>query len=126
MALHARPLAPDARNRYYVPMLAKTPEPPYWTVIFTSLRTSDNVGYGAMAESMETLARQQDGFLGLDSARDGVGITVSYWRDPAAIEAWRNNIEHRIARQLGRERWYEAYELRVAKVERAYGWTKPA
>lgn len=105
-------------------MLAKTPEPPYWTVIFTSLRTGDNVGYGAMAESMEALARQQDGFLGIDSARDGVGITVSYWRDPESIEAWRNNIEHRIARQLGRERWYAAYELRVAKVERAYGWKR--
>ena len=107
-------------------MLAKTPEPPYWAVIFSTLRTSDSVGYGAMAESMEALARQQDGFLGLDSARDGVGVTISYWRDLAAIEAWRSNIEHRIARQLGRERWYEAYELRVAKVERAYGWTKQA
>ena len=105
-------------------MLAKTPEPPYWAVIFATVRTAELGGYAAMAESMEALARQQDGFLGLDSAHQGVGVTISYWRDLEAIEAWRNNIEHRIARQLGRDRWYDAYELRVAKVERAYGWSK--
>lgn len=107
-----------------MPDLASTPEPPYYAVIFTSIRTADDpTGYEAMAERMIELAREQPGFLGIESARgaDGLGITVSYWATEEAIRGWREHTEHTIAQQRGREQWYERYELRVARVERAYG-----
>ncbi|HEX9009898.1 MAG TPA: antibiotic biosynthesis monooxygenase [Holophagaceae bacterium] len=102
-------------------MIAATPEPPYYAVIFTSQRTEGDQGYAAMAERMVELARQQPGFLGVESARDpeGFGITVSYWRDEASIAAWKAHAEHAVAQRLGRERWYGAFALRVCRVERA-------
>ena len=101
---------------------AKTPEPPYYAVIFTSQRTADDDGYGAMASAMHALALEQPGCLGAESARDaqGLGITVAYFTDEAAVLAWRNHAKHQLAQKLGKERWYSHYELRVAKVERAY------
>ncbi len=102
-------------------MIAATPEPPYYAVIFTSQRTAGDQGYAAMAERMVALARQQPGFLGVESVRDaeGFGITVSYWRDEASIAAWKAHAEHAVAQRLGRERWYGAFGLRVCRVERA-------
>ena len=101
---------------------AKLPEPPYYAVIFSSRRTSGDAGYAHMAERMVELAAQQPGFLGVESAReDGFGITVSYWTDEASIAAWRRHAEHRMAQEQGRAQWYEHYELRVARVERAWG-----
>jgi heme-degrading monooxygenase HmoA len=106
-------------------MLTPTPAPPYYAVIFTSKRTSGDNGYREMAERMEALAREQPGFLGLQSARDAeLGITVSYFTDEASIHAWKHQVEHAQAQRLGRERWYEAYDVRVAKVERAYSFKK--
>lgn len=102
-------------------MIAATPEPPYYAVIFTSLRSDGDDGYAAMAERMDALARQQPGYLGIESAREGVGITVSYWRDLASIRAWKAQAEHLVAQQHGRARWYRDYRVRVAKVERVYG-----
>lgn len=101
-------------------------EPPYYAVIFASVRTAGDHGYAAMAERMVELAAGRDGFLGVDGARgpDGLGITVSYWRDVDAIAAWKADAEHRIAQELGRERWYESYTLRIAKVERASAWRR--
>lgn len=107
--------------------LATTPEPPYYAVIFASVRTpQDDQGYGTAAERMAQLASEQPGYLGVDSVRaaNGVGITVSYWVSEAAIVAWRRNAEHTIVREQGRKSWYQEYELRVAKVERAYGFTR--
>jgi heme-degrading monooxygenase HmoA len=103
--------------------LATTPEPPYYAVIFTSTRTSGDRGYEEMARRMVELGSRYDGFLGLESARgaDGLGITVSYWRDEAAIAAWKRDAEHQKAQQGGRSTWYADYHVRVAKVERAYG-----
>ena len=101
--------------------IAATPEPPYYAVIFTSLRTDGDNGYDAVAQVMEESAARQDGFLGVESARDGLGITVSYWRDLAAIAAWKQAVDHLVAQKLGRERWYKAYRVRIARVERAYG-----
>ena len=103
--------------------LAATPEPPYYAVIFTSRRTEGDRGYGAMAERMVALAARQPGFLGVESARgaDGLGITVSYWRDEASIAAWKRDTEHRQAQDAGQRTWYADYQVRVAKVERAYG-----
>ena len=104
-------------------MIATTPEPPYLAVIFSSQRTGDDAGYAAMSERMVELARQQPGFLGVESARDagGFGLTVSYWRDEASIAAWRAHAEHAVAQRLGRERWYGAFRLRVCRVERESG-----
>ena len=107
--------------------LATTPEPPYYAVIFTSQRrTDDPRAYAAMSQRMVDLGSRYAGFLGLESVRgeDGVGITVSYWRDEAAILAWKRDTEHQKAQQGGREAWYERYEVRVAKVERAYGFAR--
>lgn len=108
------------------PAFARLPEPPYYTVIFSSRRTPGDQGYEAMAERMVELAAQQPGFLGAESARDaqGFGITVSYWASEEAIAAWRRHAEHRVAQEQGRAQWYAHYEVRVARVERAWG--KPA
>lgn len=108
------------------PAFAHPPEPPYYAVIFSSQRTDGGSGYGHIAERMVELARQQPGFLGVESARgsDGFGITVSYWSSAAAIAAWKANVEHLAAQEMGKRDWYAHYELRVARVERAYG--KPA
>lgn len=103
--------------------IATTPAPPYYAVIFTSLRTEGDNGYGSMADRMVELAAEQPGFLGVESARgaDGLGITVSYWESTKAIADWKANAEHRIAQETGKSQWYADYQLRVAKVERAYG-----
>ncbi|ARS51137.1 antibiotic biosynthesis monooxygenase [Ectopseudomonas mendocina DLHK] len=100
---------------------ADTPEPPYYAVIFTSTLGHDSEGYAAMASRMVELAAEQPGFLGAESAREGLGITVSYWRDLDAIAAWKANAEHREAQRLGRARWYSGFRLRIARVERDYG-----
>jgi len=102
---------------------AKTPEPPYYAVIFASQRTTPDEGYCDMAARMVELAAQQPGFLGIESVRDGTGfgITVSYWSSEVAIAAWKKQAEHRVAQEGGKATWYTHYELRVAKVERAYG-----
>src|SRR5690242_11538598 len=103
--------------------IARTPEPPYYAVIFTSLRTEADRGYGKMAERMNELAAQQPGFLGIESARtpEGLGITVSYWASEEAIRAWKAHADHRIAQETGQKVWYANYHLRVARVERDYG-----
>lgn len=102
-------------------MIAKTPPPPYYAVIFTSLRTdAEHEAYSAMAEHMVELAAQQPGFLGMESVRDGLGITVSYWDSPEAIRNWKANTEHRIAQQYGRDKWYKNFKTRICKVERDY------
>ncbi|MBN9619173.1 MAG: antibiotic biosynthesis monooxygenase, partial [Actinobacteria bacterium] len=87
---------------------ADTPEPPYTAVIFTSLLSGEDAdGYAATDALLDGLVVAQPGYLGVESARDGLGITVSYWRDAAAARAWKTVAEHRLAQQLGRERWYE-------------------
>ena len=102
-------------------MIARTPAPPYYAVIFSSLRTEADKGYGEAATRMLELAREQPGFLGVESAReDGLGITVSYWESEAAILAWKQQAEHRAVREQGRTRWYSAFQTRVCKVERDY------
>jgi heme-degrading monooxygenase HmoA len=105
---------------------ARLPDPPYWAVVFSSRRreAATDDGYPDAAARMVALAAGAEGFLGIESARDpdGFGITVSYWSSPEAILAWRDDPEHTATRNAGRERWYEHYELRVSKVERAYTW----
>ncbi len=109
--------------------LARTPAPPYYAVIFTSKRAiDDGRAYGVVAQRMVDLGSRYEGFLGIESARgdDGVGITVSYWRDEAAILAWKRDTEHEKAQRGGREAWYECYEVRISRVERAYGFARPS
>jgi heme-degrading monooxygenase HmoA len=102
-------------------MIATTPNPPYYAVIFTSLRHPGDDGYAAMAARMLELAAAQEGFLGAESARDGLGITVSYWSSLEAISRWKSDAEHQHAQRLGRSDWYAAYKVRIALVEREYG-----
>ncbi|GAB1309739.1 antibiotic biosynthesis monooxygenase [Urechidicola sp. KH5] len=105
-------------------MIAKTPKPPYYAVIFTTLMTDDLTEYEATAQRMEALAEQQEGYLGIESARSGIGITVSYWSSLEAIKRWKMQAEHTAARDRGRAQWYDQYELRICKVEHAYGFKK--
>ncbi|MEX0286533.1 MAG: antibiotic biosynthesis monooxygenase [Paracoccaceae bacterium] len=102
---------------------APLPEPPYYAVIFTAQRTAqDEPGYGGMADAMTKLAAEQPGYIGVESTRDaeGLGITVSYWQDEESLLNWKAVAQHALAQQLGKDKWYSHYTLRVAKVERAY------
>ena len=105
-------------------MIVKNLEPPYYAVIFTTLLTKDLKGYEETAAKMEELAKKQPGYLGIESTRNQIGITISYWKDLDAINEWKNNIEHTEARELGRKQWYQQYQLRICKVEREYGFEK--
>lgn len=100
--------------------LATTPEPPYVAVIFTSLRTEDDNGYEVMSRRMNDLVGHQPGFLGVDSAHDDVGITISYWIDEQSAAAWKQVSEHAIAQDRGKNAWYREYQVRIASVTRAY------
>jgi heme-degrading monooxygenase HmoA len=104
--------------------IARTPAPPYYAVIFTSLRTEVENGYANMADAMVELASQQPGFLGVESAREDVGITVSYWDSLESIAAWKKNAEHQIAQRQGREQWYASYKTRICRVERDYAFER--
>ena len=102
-------------------LFAQTPKPPYYAVIFTSALANQNTDdYEKMSQIMSDLAMQQDGFLGLESARNQVGITISYWKDLASIQKWKANLAHAQAQKLGKEKWYKHYQVRIAKVERDY------
>lgn len=105
-------------------MIASTPQPPYYAVIFTSARTEGDDGYGAMADQMVALAQRQPGFLGIESARDSIGITVSYWESEAAIRNWKQQSQHLVAQRKGRADWYESYFTRICKVERDYSFNR--
>jgi heme-degrading monooxygenase HmoA len=103
-------------------MIAKTPEPPYYAVIFSSILTgADSEAYARTAARMVELAAGQPGFLGVESVRDGLGVTVSYWESLEAIAGWRRHAEHILAMGQGRGGWYAGFKVRIAKVERDYG-----
>ena len=101
-------------------MISKTPQPPYYAVIFTSFRTAENKWYLKMANEMEKLVEKQPGFLGYESAREEIGITVSYWEDLDSIKMWKENPAHTIAREKGRKMWYQSFKVRITKVEQDY------
>ncbi len=105
-------------------MLANTPEPPYYAVIFSNIRTGTVGAYAATANRMVELASEQPGFLGFESARDEIGISVSYWKDLESIKRWKANTEHQAAQQSGIKEWYAQYITRIAKVEREYSFEK--
>lgn len=101
-------------------MIAKTPQPPYYAVIFTSIRTEGDKNYNTTAQKMEELAELEDGYLGIESARNELGITVSYWKNLEAIKNWKLNMDHTEAREKGRSTWYSKFKVRICKVERDY------
>ena len=104
--------------------IAQTGATPYYAVIFTSIRTSGDNGYGNMADAMVEAASKQPGFLGVESAREELGITVSYWDSLESIAAWKRDSAHLIAQKLGREQWYESYKTRICRVERDYDFSR--
>lgn len=105
-------------------MIANTPKPPYYAVIFSSLNTKGDNGYSEMAKRMVELASQQKGFLGVETVKEELGITVSYWKDLASIKHWKNNTEHSFARKKGKTDWYSSFKIRIALVERDYRFEK--
>lgn len=106
-------------------MIAITPEPPYYAVVFTSIRklntNEENIAYTEMATRMDELAKLQPGYLGIESAKNETGITISYWKSLADIANWKQHSEHLIAQQMGIEKWYAKFKTRVCRVERDYG-----
>jgi len=92
----------------------------YYAVIFTSIRSEIEEGYSEMAQKMVDLAQNQPGFIGMESARNEIGITVSYWENLEAIQNWKNNLQHLEAQEFGKSIWYKYYKVRIAKVEREY------
>jgi len=102
-------------------LIANTPKPPYYAVIFSNEISNQTEGYAEMTDQMVELAAQQDGFLGYESVREDLGITVSYWTDLESIKKWKANSEHQVAQKLGHEKWYSTFKTRIAKVERDYG-----
>lgn len=117
--------AVDSGPSYGDGTIAATPAPPYVAVIFTSLRTDGDHGYAETAAAMDELAARQPGYLGIEAAREGLGITVSYWRDEASARAWKQVAEHLVAQRRGREVWYRDYRVRIATVTREYGLRDP-
>jgi heme-degrading monooxygenase HmoA len=105
-------------------MIANTPPPPYYAVIFTSIRTDIDEGYGDMSNEMVSLGSTMPGFLGIESSRTDIGITISYWDSLESIANWKRNIDHMVAQRKGREIWYSSYKTRIAKVERDYSFDK--
>lgn len=99
-------------------------KPPYYAVIFTSVRTEVEQGYAEMANLMVDMAKQQEGFLGVESARNEIGITVSYWKDLESIKNWKSNLDHLQAQRMGKQKWYKSYKVRIALVEREYDFEK--
>jgi heme-degrading monooxygenase HmoA len=102
-------------------LIAQTPQAPYYAVIFSSLRSDDIAGYEETTARMVELAAQQPGFLGVESAREELGITVSYWSDLESIKRWKSHADHLLAQRMGMEKWYSSYKTRIARVERDYG-----
>ena len=105
-------------------MIAQTPKPPYFAVIFSNVRTEIDEGYRETAEEMIRLAEAQAGYLGHESVREGLGITISYWANLDAIRNWKQQSDHLIAQRMGREKWYSSYKTRICRVERDYDYLK--
>lgn len=106
--------------------LADTPQPPYYVVIFSSIRENDDEEYQVMAEKMDALAKIQSGFLGFETVRGEIGLSISYWESIEAIQQWKNNAKHLEAQSLGQKEWYKSYKVRIGKVEREYSFEKPS
>lgn len=105
-------------------MIANTPKPPYYAVIFTSVLSDADDAYAEMANNMVDLAKIQSGFLGFETSREETGISVSYWKDLDSIKKWKNNLDHMYAQKMGKEKWYKEYKTRISRVEYDYGFRR--
>ncbi|MDX1830210.1 MAG: antibiotic biosynthesis monooxygenase [Lutibacter sp.] len=105
-------------------MIAKTPKTPYYAVIFTSVKNFEDNNYDIMSDKMVALANKQKGFLGIESARNELGITVSYWDSLESIKKWKQHVDHTEAREKGRSTWYKTFKVRICKVENDYEFEK--
>jgi heme-degrading monooxygenase HmoA len=105
-------------------MIAKTPKTPYYAVIFTSVKNFEDNNYNIMSDKMVALANKQKGFLGIESARNELGITVSYWDSLESIKKWKMHVDHIEAREKGRSTWYKTFKVRICKVENDYEFEK--
>ena len=105
-------------------MIARTPKGKYYAVIFTSVKSDENTGYAEMDDKLVELAKKERGFLGLESARNELGISVSYWSDLTAIKNWKHNVEHTKAREKGKELWYSAFKVRICEILNDYEFEK--
>lgn len=105
-------------------MIVNTPKPPYYAVIFTSKMSENTSEYDVMSDLMLSLATKQDGFIGIESARNELGVTVSYWKDLESIKTWKAQSDHKNAQQKGKQIWYKNYKVRISKVEYDYGFEK--
>ena len=101
-------------------MISRTPEAPYYAVIFTTQLANHSEEYAKMAKELAELVKSQPGFLGMESARNEIGITVSYWKDLDSIKRWKENSKHMLAQEKGKNEWYVSYKTRISKVERDY------
>ena len=101
-------------------MIAQTPKPPYYAVIFTSTRTDVVENYKEMNAAIEEAVKDAEGFLGVEDCRDGLGISVSYWKDLESIRKWKNNPLHTLAKEKGKKDWFATYKTRIARVEMDY------
>jgi heme-degrading monooxygenase HmoA len=108
------------KEEFNMSQVALTPKPPYYAVIFTSVRTPNDFDYSKMAEKMVELVKDQKGFLGMESVREELGITISYWETEDDVRNWKNHTDHLLAQSLGKELWYNYFKVRVCKVERDY------
>jgi heme-degrading monooxygenase HmoA len=105
-------------------MIAQTPEPPYYAVIFITTLQEGSEEYYLMAKQMIELSKTMPGFLGIESVRTDMGITVCYWKDKESISNWYNNSLHKKAQKMGRNEWFKSLRIRIALVERDYGFEK--
>jgi len=101
-------------------MISSTPAPPYYAVIFTSIHSDQDAGYAKMNDLLSGILRDQPGYLGMESVSGEIGITVSYWQNLDSILAWKNQKDHQLAQNKGKQQWYDQYKVRICKVERDY------
>ena len=101
-------------------MLSSNDFIPYYAVIFTSILKHHEKEYDEMAIQMTELAKSQPGYIGFETARNVIGISISYWDSTDAIQNWKKHASHLLAQQLGQDKWYLYYKVRICKIEREY------
>jgi len=104
--------------------LANTPKPPYYAVIFSSIRENDDSEYNVMAKKMDSMAKEQSGYLGFETVSGEIGLSISYWESLEAIRQWKKNVDHLEAQNKGKTSWYKSYRVRITKVEHEYSFDK--
>lgn len=103
-----------------MPWKKTPPQKNYYAVIFSSTKSDDLEGYKEMDELTMKLAQEQAGFLGYESVNNAnTGIFISYWESMDAINIWRKNSTHLMAKTKA-EQWYKRYLSQICKVEHSH------